>query len=211
MPVVYNDSLDDQMAFDAVQSFVGGQVSNVRSNLIGPTQYSEGVNVDIDRFGGIITRRGLDDDYGALPNTNSHNWNEATNNWETYSSTWNADRERVDSVFYFDTPSLEQLLAVADQKVYKNTGGTTWAEVTGYTPADSANVEMAQLTDKVYLTDGSNNVRSYDGSTFTDESTGTGNPPICKYLKTHTNRLFAAGVAAVPDALTLPNTVAGSH
>ena len=132
MPVVYNDSLDDQMAFDAVQSFVGGQVSNVRSNLIGPTQYSEGINVDIDRFGGIITRRGLDDDYGIIPNTNSYNWNEATNNWETYTSTWKAAPERVDSVFYFDAPSLpEQLLAVADQKVYKNTGGTTWTEVTG--------------------------------------------------------------------------------
>ena len=210
MPVVYNDSLDDQMAFDAVQSFVGGQVSNVRSNLIGPTQYSEGVNVDIDRFGGIITRRGLDDDYGTLPNTNSYNWNEATNNWETYTSTWNAAPERVDSVFYFDTPSLEQLLAVADQKVYKNTGGTTWTEVTGYTLADGANVEIAQLTDKVYLTDGTNNVRSYDGSTFTDESTGTGNPPICKYLKTHTNRLFAAGVTAVPDALYASDLLNGS-
>ena len=208
MPVVYNDSLDDQMAFDAVQSFVGGQVSNVRSNLIGPTQYSEGVNVDIDRFGGIITRRGLSADYSGPQDLI---WSSANQNWSSVNTNWDGSgAERVDSVFYFDTPSLEQLLAVVDQKVYKNTGGTTWTEATGYTPADGANVEMAQLTDKIYLTDGTNNVRSYDGSTFTDESTGTGNPPICKYLKTHTNRLFAAGVAAVPDALYASDLLNGS-
>ena len=80
--------------------------------------------------------------------------------------------------------------------------------MTGYTPAASANVEMAQLVDKLYLTDGTNNVRSYNGTAFTDEGTGTGNPPICKYLIAHTNRLFAGG-CATPDALFASDLIDG--
>jgi len=206
MPLFYNDSLDDQLAYDACQSFVGGQVSNVRSNLLSPVQYSEGINVDIDRFGSIVTRRGTASDFGGI-----HTWSNTNTVWSSASDNWGSfPTPKIDSIFYFDTPSLEQLIGVSDQAVSKNTGGTVWTTVSGYTPASGANVEAAQLVDKLYLTDGTNNVRSYDGSSFTDESTGTGNPPICKYIVSHTNRLFAAGLSTVPDALYCSDLLDGS-
>tara|TARA_R100000808_G_C2148651_1_gene156829 strand:- start:1579 stop:3198 length:1620 start_codon:yes stop_codon:yes gene_type:complete len=206
MPILYNDSLDDQIAYDACQSFTGGQVSNVRSNLLSPIQYSKGVNVDIDRFGSIVTRRGLTtDDYGGL-----YTWGEYDTNWGSSTDSWGSvATPKIDSIFYFDTPLIEQLVAVSDEKVHKNTGTTSWDEVSGWTPTSDRNVEAAQLVDKLYMTDGVANVRSYDGSSFTDEGTGTDNPPICKYLVTHTNRLFAAG-CSVPDALYCSDLLDGS-
>ena len=210
MPLLYNDSLDDQLAYDAARSFTGGQVSNVRSNLLGPDQYSQGVNVDIDRFGSIITRRGLKPDYGTVSS-----WNNTSTVWSSASDNWGSVLSpRIDSVFYFDTPLLEQLVAVSDQSVSKNTGDNSWATVSGYTPASGANVEGAQLVDKLYLTDGSGNVHSYDGTSFTDQGTGTGNPPVCKYLVTHTNRLFAAGLTDTSqpsDALYCSDLLDGTN
>jgi len=207
MPINYNDSLDDQLAFDACLTFTGGQVSNVRSTLLDQAQYSEGKNMDIDRFGALVTRRGAKRELGGLLD---ENWEDVSTNWEAYDNNWTGDPAvRCDSIGYFDTSALEQLVAVSDQKVYKN-ANATWSEVTGYTPAAGVNVEMAQLVDKFYLTDGTNNVRSYNGSAFTDEGTGSGNPPICKYLISHTNRLFAGGVIATPDALFASDLIDGS-
>jgi hypothetical protein len=198
MPVTYNDALDDQLAFDACLSFVGGQVSNVRGNLLSNTQYSEGTNIDIDRFGGVVTRHGTKRELGGVLDVK---WENCGTNWEDKSDLWESNPPtKLDGVTYFDTPSLEQLVAVNEQKIYKNADSVgSWTEVTGYTPASGANVEFAQLVDKLYLTDGTGNVHQFDGTTLTDlgtETSGTptaGNPPICKYLVTHTNRLFAAG------------------
>ena len=208
MPINYNDSLDDQLAFDACLTFTGGQVSNVRSTLLDKAQYSDGKNMDIDRFGALVTRRGAKRELGGLLD---ENWEDVsgvgTGEWENYENNWTGDPTvRCDSIGYFDTSALEQLVAVSDQKVYKNANGT-WTDVTalgdGYIPAAGANVEMAQLVDKLYLTDGTNNVHSYTGTVFADEGTGSigSKPPICKYLISHTNRLFAGGVIATPDAL----------
>ena len=206
MPILYNDNLDDQLAYDACQSFVGGQVSNVRSNLLSPVQYSEGINVDIDRFGSIVTRRGTASSYGG-----PHTWANTNTTWGSTDHDWESvPAPKIDSVFYFDTPSLEQLVVVSGQSLSYSTGSTGWTSVSGYTPESGANIEAAQLVDKLYLTDGTNNVRSYDGSAFTDESTGTGNPPICKYIVAHTNRLFAAGLSTVPDALYCSDLLDGS-
>ena len=205
MPILYNDNLDDQLAYDACQSFVGGQVSNVRSNLLSPVQYSEGINVDIDRFGSVVTRRGTASSYGG-----PHTWANTTTTWGSTDHDWESvPAPKIDSVFYFDTPSLEQLVVISGQSLSYSTGSTGWTSVSGYTPESGANIEAAQLVDKLYLTDGTNNVHSYTGSAFTDESTGTGNPPICKYIVAHTNRLFAAGVST-PDALFCSDLLDGS-
>ena len=216
MPVHFNDSLDDQLAFDACQSFVGGQVSNVRSNLLSQTQYSDGKNIDIDRFGGVVTRHGTKRELGGILDAD---WENVSSNWEDYQILWDGNPPiipgrpaKLDGVFYFDTPSLEQMITVNDQVVYKNPDGD-WSVADGgddYTPAAGANVEMAQLVDKLYLTDGTGNVHQFDGTDFTDLGTGTGNPPICKYLVTHTNRLFAAGVSAIPDELYCSSFLTGA-
>ena len=109
MPLFYNDSLDDQLAYDACQSFVGGQVSNVRSNLLSPVQYSEGINVDIDRFGSIVTRRGTASDFGGV-----HTWSNNDTVWSSASDNWGSvSAPKIDSIFYFDTMLLMRLLGVS--------------------------------------------------------------------------------------------------
>ena len=199
MPLHYNDALDDTLTFDGQMSFVGGQVSNVRSSLIGETQYAEGINIDIDRFGSAVTRRGTKVEQGRIEGVDDPKWQNASNKWHLHGTIWNATTGTVRGLDYYDTTNTEELLACVDGKLWKTTGGA-WSEVSGYTPNSDERVEMTQLVDRMFFTDGVNNVHSYDGSTITDEGTGSGNPPICKYLVNHTNRLFAAGTST-PDAL----------
>ena len=127
MPVLYNDSLDDRLVFDACLTFVGGQVSNVRANLLDQAQYSEGENVDIDRFGGIVTRHGTKREYNALLDTL---WENATDNWDDYSTYWELNGVgRLNGLGYFDTPSTELLIAANNQKIYKHDNTGIWSEL----------------------------------------------------------------------------------
>ena len=79
MPLHYNDALDDTLTFDGQMSFVGGQVSNVRSSLIGETQYAEGINIDIDRFGSAVTRRGTKVEQGRIEGVDDPKWQNSSN------------------------------------------------------------------------------------------------------------------------------------
>ena len=183
MPVHYNDGLDDQLAYDLTGSFVGGQVSSVRSNLLKDSQYSESKNMDIDKFGSIITRRGT----------------------EIVGATIS---EQIDGLTFFDKPAVEELLAVADGTLYKSTGGS-WSTLSGYSPSAGSNVEFAQLVDVAYMTDNSGNVHSYDGTTVSDELHTSTDPPRGKYLINHTNRLFMANTENYDDELAASDLLDG--
>jgi len=183
MPIHYNDGLDDQLSYDLTGSFVGGQVSHVRANLLSATQYSESKNMDIDKFGAIITRRGTSIVGATLT-------------------------DPIRGLTFIDTPSVEQLLVVSDGVLYKSTG-STFSAVSGYTPSSVNDVEFAQLIDKVYMTDNSVNVHSYDGSTVTDEGTSSSDPPKCKFIATHTNRLFAANTENFNDEVAASDLLDG--
>ena len=99
MPVHYNDGLDDQLAYDLSGSFIGGQVSNVRANLLKEGQFHEAKNMDIDKFGAISTRRGTSIVGSTLTNP-------------------------IKGLTFFDTPSYEEILAVSNGVLYKSTGST---------------------------------------------------------------------------------------
>lgn len=185
MPVHYNDGLDDQLAYDLTGSFVGGQMSHVRSNLLSETQYSESKNMDIDKFGAIITRRGTSIVGSTLTNP-------------------------IRGLTFMDTPSTEQLLAVSNGVLYKSTG-STFSSVSGYTPASANDVEFAQLIDKVYMTDNSVNVHSYNGTAVTDEGSTSSDPPKCKFIATHTNRIFAANTENYNDEVAASDLLDGSN
>ena len=58
MPIIANNALDDPILLDGNDSFVGGQVSATRANLVPPNAFVEGKNVDLDEFGNVVTRRG---------------------------------------------------------------------------------------------------------------------------------------------------------
>lgn len=207
MPYLYNDNLDDALALDACLSFTGGQVSNVRPNLLGADQYVEGINIDIDRFGAAVTRRGTEEQLGTVPGPDEADWENINVDWEDHGVTWDNTSGPVRAVGYYDKPSTEEMLCVADGVLYKSSG-TSWSAVSGYTPTSANRVEFAQLVDKMYMTDGAANVHSYDGSSITDEGSTASDPPTCSYLVTHTNRLFAAGLS-VPDSLACSDNLDG--
>ena len=173
MPVHYNDNLDDQLVFDLTGSFIGGQVSNVRSNLLKDVQFSESENMDIDKFGAVITRRGT----VAIGSTLSN---------------------PIMGLTFYDKPGVEELFCVSNGGLSKSTGGA-WSSVSGYSPASSNSVEFAQLVDKLYMTDDSVDVHSYNGTTVTGEGSSSTDPPKCKFLISHTNRLFAANTENYND------------
>ena len=181
MPVHYNDGLDDQLAYDLSGSFIGGQVSNVRANLLKEGQFHEAKNMDIDKFGAISTRRGTSIVGSTLTNP-------------------------IKGLTFFDTPSYEEILAVSNGVLYKSTG-STFSSVSGYTPSASNNVEFAQLVDKMFMTDGSGNLHSYNGSAVTDEGSSI---PRGKFLISHTNRLFSANNNNYDDEVAASDILDGT-
>ena len=58
MPIVSNEGLDDPLLFETTNSFVGGVNNLSAAKLLEPSQSVELVNVDIDRVGNAVTRRG---------------------------------------------------------------------------------------------------------------------------------------------------------
>jgi len=182
MPVHYNDGLDDQLAYDLSGTFIGGQVSNVRANLLKDGQFSSAKNMDIDKFGAISTRRGTESIGSSLSNP-------------------------IDGLSFYDTPSYEQILLASNGGLHKSTGGA-FSQVSGYTHTAGNNVEFAQLVDKMFMTDGNGNLHSYDGSNVTDEGS---TPPRGKFLVAHTNRLFTANTNNYDDEVAASDILGGGH
>jgi len=113
----------------------------------------------------------------------------------------------IQGLYYYDTPADEQLIAACDQ-VLQFWNGANWTEMTGWTPAD-ARVAMAQGVDTLLLTDGTNNLRTWNGSAFTDCGSGASDPPKeTTILCWHTGRMFASGKATAPDTIWVSNRLA---
>ena len=160
MPVIANNSLDDSLLLDGNNSFVGGQVSAPRANLVPQDAYAEGKNIDLDEFGNAVTRRGASLSAGYLV------WNEVNVNWESENAVWEGLVAPITSLGYFDTGSTEYIV-VADGSNYlkalTETGGFTL--LTGATYASGATIRFAQLNNRFYYTDESNDLRYIEGST----------------------------------------------
>ncbi len=182
MPVFYNDGLDDQLAYDLTGTFIGGQVSNVRANLLKDSQFALGQNMDINRFGALTTRRGTSLVGSTLTNP-------------------------IRGLSFLDTPSYEEILTVSNGVLYKSTG-STFSSVSGYTPVSSNNVEFSQLVDKIYMTDGSGNLHYYEGDGAAATDVGS-SPPTSKFLITHTNRLFGANTENYDDEVAASDILDG--
>ncbi len=113
----------------------------------------------------------------------------------------------IKGLFYYDTSALEQLLAVKDATVfaYDNSG---WTQIPGWTAdAPDIRIAMAQGIDTVLISDGQGPLQIYNGTTFV--SAGEANPanaPIgARILVWHTGRMFASGIAALPDTIFVSN------
>ena len=159
MPILSNELLDDQILLDGNDSFLGGQVSSTRANLIPDNAYAEGKNIDLDPFGNAVTRRGADLTVGYLV------WETTATNWESEGQFWNGLTAPITGCAYFDTGATENLvLADGSDSLKITTESGIFANITGSTLASGATVNFAQLSNRLYYTDGDSALRYIDDS-----------------------------------------------
>jgi hypothetical protein len=187
MATLNNETLDEPLLDDETVDFTGGVYSSARKNQLAPNMYSGGVNASIENNGRLVTRRGA----GKV-------------------GTDVADlAKRVLGLAYLDTPALEWLVRVRQaggSRVFEkhdSDNATAWQNVAlpgGWTIAD-APMEIVPALDKVYLFNGQDNARSWDGTNFVDLGNTGSDAPAARFAAWCQYRMFAAGVAAKPDTV----------
>jgi hypothetical protein len=177
MPVYFNDAVDDILLFDRQASFIGGQVSNFRENLLNESQAELIKDMSPEISGVLKTRRGFHRFADLLGSTSSS--------------------VNTRAIHFFDSDSRERVIVAIDRSLYEITsaGVVTQIVVTGNVlPSSSEPVYMCQVADKMYW--------SSDGVTSTifelKYSSGWVKTPATdaaplnsKYLIANSGRVFA--------------------
>ena len=176
MPVYYNDGLDDPVQYDRQASFVGGQISNFRENLLNESQAESLKDLDTEKNGILKSRRGFHrfaDLLGTATSTNTQ------------------------GLAYFDTDAKEQLIAFVNSSVYgiNSTGVVTVSGLgTGYINSSTNLVDFCQVADRLYYASHSGNNRvgqiKWTGSTWEIVAVPDG-PTNSKFLVNNSFRIFA--------------------
>ena len=142
MPVYYNDGLDDAVVYDRQASFVGGQISNFRENLLNESQAELLKDLDAPKNGVLKSRRGFHRFADLLGSTSS-----STN---------------VQGIAYFDTDAKEALIVFVNGKIYSiDSSGTVSNIASAAVKVNSttARVYTAQVADKLFYTSHNGNDR----------------------------------------------------
>jgi hypothetical protein len=85
--------------------------------------------------------------------------------------------QEIDGFDYFDFAGVVHLVIVAGGTVYRSTNdGQTWTACTGATLTDGLPVLMNQYNNYLYLTNGTDNVTLYDGTTVLTQYTTLATP-----------------------------------
>ena len=178
------------LLLDGQQSFAGGMDEFMRATLLPTDAYQRGVNVLVNESYDIQTRYGVQ----ALGD-------EA------------AGANAVTGVFYYDTPSSEQVLKCVNG-AFTQWGGSSWSAAGGFTASTTFRLAGAQLVERLYVTDGINAWHYWNGTTFTALGTTTGpanDPPVGATIAiSHAGRIFAAGVSATPDTIWASDVLDGT-
>lgn len=171
---------------DGMPGFGGGQVSNLRPSLLQANQSERLVNIDLVRLEDATTRRGCEQLSSEAAGANP-----------------------VLGIGYYDVPGTELFVRAKNTgtlKVQTHDGNpaSAWLDATGWTPA-AATCDIVQGNNLLFFANGTDNLRSWDGTTFTDMGTTYPNPPRYARLLYATNRLIGWGDAANPDTLGFSN------
>jgi len=130
MPVYYNDGLDDPVQYDRQASFVGGQISNFRENLLNESQAESLKDLDTEKNGILKSRRGF------------HRFADLVG---TSSST------DTQGLAYFDTDAKEQLIAFVDSNIYGvDSSGTVVTIDSSKLTVGLAQADNCQVADKLF-------------------------------------------------------------
>lgn len=183
MPVYYNDGLDDAVVYDRQASFVGGQISNFRENLLNESQAELLKDLDAPKNGVLKSRRGFHRFSDLLGSTSS-----STN---------------VQGIAYFDTDAKEALIVFVNGKIYSiDSSGTVSSIASGAEKVNSATARVytAQVADKLFYTNfgvtagsGSGKVGqiTWNGSSFDVKEAADAAPVDAKYIVSNNFRAFA--------------------
>ena len=183
MPVYYNDGLDDAVVYDRQASFVGGQISNFRENLLNESQAELLKDLDAPKNGVLKSRRGFHRFADLLGSTSS-----STN---------------VQGIAYFDTDAKEALIVFVNGKIYSiNSSGTVSSIASGAEKVNSATARVytAQVADKLFYTNfgvtagsGSGKVGqiTWNGSSFDVKEAADAAPVDAKYIVSNNFRAVA--------------------
>jgi len=184
MPVLNVESLDDPLLFDATGSFSGGMDSISAPRLLSEFASAELINVDIDRTGTAITRRGTTSlSSTAVPEGAAH----------------------IQGMAYFNTMNHDQIVIAKNRKIFyfeslAGTGSWTQEGSAHLTHADTDSVYFAQLEEKLFFCDGTSALKYFNGTSVQGVSASSGSPSDIKLLASHTNRLFAVP-SGEPDTI----------
>jgi len=174
------DGLDDDIQFERMESFAGGEDDYRRSTLLDPDQCQKLVNIIVRDNYEAWTRPGADPMAAATGATP-------------------LGTGAINSLTYFDTPANKFLLAAINGALKSCQGpGQPWT-ATGFTTNTPGNaLEMEQGIDSLLLSDGENAMSILDQNLTLTACSNDPNvdPPVgAKILRFATGRMFAAGFA----------------
>ena len=185
MPSIANNSSDLPLLWEQIRNCASGMDAFSDPAELAPNASAKLVNVLIRDKAKSRTRPGADGLNGAV-----------------------LAAFPVKGLFYFDTPSYEQLIACCNQ-VFQHWNGAAWTAMGGYTPAN-ARIAMAQGVDTLLVSDGTNQMRTWSGAAWSAAlGSTTSDPPVAAtILCWHTGRMFASGKATAPDTIYVSNRLA---
>jgi hypothetical protein len=162
MASIANQVLDDELVGGGDTTFVGGQASATIESSIPAGSYASAVNMDIDPFGRLSTRRGARTLTG---NTESRNWDAIAVNWNANTNVWgnSLGSTAIDAAFYYDTDASETIVVAQGGALKQGTEGGAWATITSATYSGS-DVYFAQLNNRLYYCDASGALKYIDSS-----------------------------------------------
>jgi len=185
MPVLNLETLDDQIVYDGVGSFVGGQVSGTRANLLQENESSQLINCDVTRTGELRTRRGTIWLGNANPGVASF----------------------IQGMGFYDSPSNTYPVAASNEGVVYKWNGSIWSGLSGFTTTGG-------LTDRILLVSGAGKlfhifpgveaaIHYWNGTTWAALGTTTNaHPPANpRWMVWHTGRLVVTGGPTAPEAI----------
>ena len=184
MPVYYNDGLDDPVQYDRQASFVGGQISNFRENLLNESQAESLKDLDAAKNGVLKTRHGF------------HRFADLIAAVNAMSEPPTRQPTNTQGLAYFDTDAKESLVAFVNSHSYAvDSGGTVATIGTGSANSTTARVDFCQVADKLFFASHSGNNKvgevTWSGSAWVVKEAGGTSPTNSKFLTNNGYRIFA--------------------
>ena len=184
MPVYYNDGLDDPVQYDRQASFVGGQISNFRENLLNESQAELLKDLDAAKNGVLKTRHGF------------HRFADLIAAVNAMSEPPTRQPTNTQGLAYFDTDAKESLVAFVNSHIYAIASGGTVATIgTGSANSTTARVDFCQVADKLFFASHSGNDKigqvTWSGSAWVVKEAGGTSPTNSKFLTNNGYRIFA--------------------